>query len=177
MKASAFAIDVGTIFKTDLLGGMTIGASISNFGTSMGLNGRDTRYFIRVDENKIGSNERIPTNIDLDEWDLPLIFQIGVSSYVFEKENYSLIVAADAVVPNNDYKSMNFGTELSLLGYLKIRGGYNSLFLDQAEGGLSFGIGVNSNMLLSVAKVNFDYAYRDFGRLQNIHTFSLGIRF
>jgi hypothetical protein len=177
MKASAFAIDAGTIFRTDLLGGMTIGASISNFGTSMKLNGRDTRYFIRVDDNKIGSNERIPTNIELDEWDLPLIFQIGVSTYVLESENYSLLLAADAVVPNNDYQSMNFGSELSLLGYIKIRGGYNSLFLEEAEGGLSFGIGVNSKMLLSVAEVNFDYAYRDFGRLQNIHTFSLGIRF
>ncbi len=177
MKASAFAIDAGTLFKTDLLGGMTIGAAISNFGSDLQLDGRDTRYFIRVDDNKLGSNERIPTNIELDKWDLPLIFQIGVSTYAFSYENYELIVAADAIVPNNDYQSMNFGTEFSFMKILKIRGGYNSLFLKEAEGGLSFGIGVNSQMLLSVASVNFDYSYRDFGRLKNIHSFSLGIKF
>src|SRR3990167_5798713 len=72
MSSSAFAIDAGTVFKTDLLGGMTIGAVMSNFGTSMRLEGRDTRNFIRIDETKQGSNERIPTNIELDAWDLPL---------------------------------------------------------------------------------------------------------
>lgn len=177
MKASAFAFDVGTIFKTDLFGGMIIGASMSNFGTPMKLNGRDTRYFIRIDDTKQGSNESIPTNIELDEWDLPLTFQIGISTNILETDNYSLKIAADALVPNNDYQSMNIGTELCVLDFIKLRGGYNSLFLIDAEGGLSFGVGVDSQMLLSIAKVNFDYAFRDFGRLQNIHTFSLGIRF
>jgi Type IX secretion system protein PorV len=177
MKATAFAIDAGTLFRTDLFGGMTIGAAISNFGSSMKLDGRDSRYFIRVDDNKLGSNERIPTNIELDEWDLPLIFQIGVSTNLVENENYNLVIAADAIVPNNDYQSMNIGAELSVLNYIRIRGGYNSLFLTDAEGGLSLGVGLNSKMLLSVATVNFDYAYRDFGRLNNIHSFSLGLTF
>ena len=35
MSSNAFAIDVGTLFKTDLIGGLTIGASLSNFGTKM----------------------------------------------------------------------------------------------------------------------------------------------
>jgi len=177
MKASAFAIDVGTLFKTDLFGGMTIGASMSNFGTQMKLQGRDARYFIRVDDSKLGSNDRIPTNIELDTWDLPLIFQIGVSTNIINSENYKFLVAADAIVPNNDYQSMNIGAEFSFLDYIIFRGGYNSLFLQDGEGGLSLGVGVNSKMLFSVATVNFDYAFRDFGRLQNIHTFSVGIRF
>lgn len=177
MKATAFAFDAGTYFRTDLFGGMVIGATMSNFGTPMGLNGRDTRYFIRIDESKEGSSESIPSNIELDEWDLPLTFQIGVSTNILENESYQIKLAADAIVPNNDYKSINIGTEISILDYIQIRGGYNSLFLDDAEGGLSFGVGLNSKMLLSVATVNFDYAYRDFGRLNNIHTFSLGLTF
>ena len=80
MNAIAFAIDAGTVFRTDLLGGLTIGAVFSNFGTPMRLQGRDARYFIRVDETKQGSNDNIPVNIDLDSWDLPLYFQIGVST-------------------------------------------------------------------------------------------------
>lgn len=177
MGASAFAIDAGTVFKTDLLGGMVIGASISNFGTAMRLDGRDTRQFIRVDDTKLGSNDQIPTNIELDEWELPLNIQLGVSTKPWETEDFSVTVAVDAIHPNNNYESINFGTEISYKDFLFIRGGYQSLFLKDAEGGLSFGMGVNSKMLFSQSFVNFDYAYRDFGRLENIHVFSLGIKF
>jgi hypothetical protein len=177
MSSSAFAIDAGTTFRTDLLGGLTIGAVMSNFGTPMRLDGRDSRYFISVDETKQGSNDRIPVNIELDSWDLPLYFQIGVSTHAFNYDDYKLIVSADALVPNNDYQSLNVGTEFSFMDYLYLRAGYNSLFLQDAEGGLSFGAGVNSKMLLSNATVNFDYAFRDFGRLKNVHCFSVGIKF
>jgi hypothetical protein len=177
MSSSAFAIDAGTVFRTDLLGGLTIGAVLANFGTPMRLEGRDARYFIRVDETKQGSSETIPVNIELDSWDLPLYFQLGLSSPVINSDEYKLLISADAVVPNNDYQSLNVGGEFSFMSYFSIRGGYNSLFLQDAEGGLSFGVGVNSNMLLSTAAVNFDYAFRDFGRLKNVHNFSLGIKF
>jgi len=177
MSSSAFAIDAGTVFKTDLLGGMVIGASISNFGTAMRLDGRDTRQFVRIDDTKLGSNDQIPTNIELDEWELPLNIQLGVSTKALQTEDYSVTVAVDAIHPNNNYESINFGTELAFKDFLFIRGGYQSLFLKDAEGGLSFGVGLNSKMLFSQALINFDYAYRDFGRLENIHVFSLGIKF
>jgi hypothetical protein len=177
MTASGFAFDAGTLFKTDLLGGMTIGAVMSNFGTEMRLEGRDARYTIRVDDNKQGSNDNIPTNIEMDSWDLPLHFQIGLSTYAINMDDYKLNISADAIIPNNDYQSLNVGAQFSFLNVFYVRGGYNSLFLKDAEGGLSFGAGVNSNMLLSTAEVNFDYAFRDFGNLKNVHSFSLGIKF
>jgi hypothetical protein len=177
MSASAFAIDAGTLFRTDLLGGMTIGAVMTNFGTPMRLDGRDTRYFISVDPTKQGSNDQIPTNVEMDSWDLPLYFQIGVSTKAFQYEDYKLTLSADALVPNNDYQSLNVGAEFTFMELFSIRGGYNSLFLTDSEGGLSFGAGVNSHMLLSAALVRFDYAFRDFGRLKNVHTFSVGIKF
>jgi hypothetical protein len=177
MTASGFAFDAGTLFKTDLLGGMTIGAVMSNFGTQMQLEGRDARYTIRVDENKQGSNDNIPTNIEMDSWSLPLHFQIGVSTYAINTDDYKLNISTDAIIPNNDYQSINIGAQFSFLNAFFIRGGYNSLFLKDAEGGLSFGAGVNSDMLLSTAVVNFDYAFRDFGKLKNVHSFSVGIKF
>lgn len=177
MTASAIAFDAGTTFRTDLLGGMTIGAVISNFGTEMQMDGRDARYTIRVDENKQGSNENIPTNIEMDSWGLPLHFQIGVSTCPVKTEDYQLIISTDAIIPNNDYQSLNVGAEFSFINVFYVRGGYNSLFLKDAEGGLTFGAGVSSDMLLSTAEVNFDYAFRDFGKLTNVHSFSLGIKF
>lgn len=177
MSASAFAIDAGTKFKTDLIGGLTIGASILNFGTPMRLDGRDARYFIRVDDTKQGSNERIPTTIEMDSWDLPLMFQIGVSTFAINNDVYKLRIATDATVPNNNYQSLNVGGEISFKDFIFLRGGYNSLLLEDGEGGLSFGIGLNSKMIFSEVFVNFDYAYRDFGRLKNVHNFSMGIKF
>src|SRR5512140_3594853 len=40
-SAAAFAIDAGTSFKTDLFGGMVIGATLVNFGTKLQMSGRD----------------------------------------------------------------------------------------------------------------------------------------
>ncbi len=177
MSASAFAIDAGTLFKTDLLGGMTIGAIISNFGTSMQMNGRDARQFISVDPTQLGTNNQIPTQIEMGSNDLPLFFQIGVSTPVLNYDNYKFILAADAIVPNNDYQSLNVGAEFSFQNVFFLRGGYNSLFLQNSEGGLSLGFGVNTKMLFSAANLDFDYAYRNFGRLESVHTFSINIKF
>jgi len=177
MTAQSFAIDAGTLFRTDILGGMVIGASISNFGTPMRLEGRDTRFFIRVDENKEGSNDRIPTNIELDSWDLPLIFRLGLSTNAIKNDIYRFTVTLDAIHPNNDYESLNIGGEFAFMEFFILRGGYNALFLTDGEGGLSLGFGVNSTLLFSDTIFQFDYAYRDFGRLQNIHMFSLEFKF
>lgn len=177
MSAKAFAIDAGTIFRTDLFGGMKIGAAITNFGSSLQLDGRDTRQFIRIDDTKLGTNENIPTDIELDSWDLPLNFQIGISTLPINTEDYKLTLAVDAIHPNNDYESVNVGGEFTFMNFLSLRGGYRSLFLKDSEGGLSLGIGVNSKLLFSQTAAFFDYAYRDFGRLQNVHIFSVSLKF
>ncbi|MGA3245399.1 MAG: PorV/PorQ family protein [Bacteroidota bacterium] len=176
-SASAFAIDLGTTFKTDLFGGMTIGASLSNFGTSMKMSGRDTREFIRLDPAKQGSTDQIPTNIELDSWDLPLLFQFGVSTHIFDNHQYRWTIAVDALHPNDNYESLNIGTEFVYSDYLFLRAGYQSLFLDQAEGGMSFGFGVTSGDVLGSIRVVVDYAYQDMGRLQGVNVFTVGLRF
>ncbi|MBI2619871.1 MAG: PorV/PorQ family protein [Ignavibacteriales bacterium] len=176
-SASAFAVDIGTLFRTDLFGGMVIGASLSNFGTRMQMAGRDTRYFIRLDPSKTGSNDRIPSNIEMDTWDLPLLFQLGVSTDVVKSDANRWTVTVDALHPSDNYESLNVGTEVVFEEFLFLRGGYKSLFLNDAEGGMSFGVGVKSSALFSGPSLSFDYAYRDFGRLVNIQVFSLSIRF
>lgn len=177
MSATGFAFDAGTLFRTDLFGGMIIGASISNFGTPMQLAGKDARRFIRADDTKLGSNDQIPTDIEMDSWDIPLCFKIGVSTKAINTPNYKLTVAVDAIHPNDDFESMNVGAEFSFKDFLFIRGGYQSLFLKDSEGGLTLGIGVNTKMLFSNTIVSFDYAYRDFGRLEGVHTFSVDLKF
>jgi hypothetical protein len=177
-SASAFAIDVGTIFRTDLIGGLTIGASLSNFGTPMRMSGRDARQFGIIDASKPGTNSQIPQDIEMDSWDLPLLFQIGVSTSPIKTDSYRLTISADALHPNDDYESVNVGGEFAFQDILFLRGGYNALGLPDREGGLSFGFGLSSaSFLSSSTTVRFDYAFRDMGRLSNINVFSLSARF
>jgi len=175
--ADAFAVDVGTLFKTDLFGGMVIGATLSNFGTPMTLAGSDTRQFLQLDATKPGTNNQIPADIEMNSWDLPLRFQIGVSTNVVDNETYRWTVAVDAIHPNDNYESVDVGTEFALRDFIFIRAGYQSLFLSQSEGGLSLGLGVTSSLVSSSSLVKFDYAYRDYGRLEGVHSFSLAVRF
>lgn len=176
-SANAIALDAGTTFRTDLLNGMVIGASISNFGTKMKMEGRDTRTFGRVDVNKLGSDEKVPFNLEMDSWDLPLLFQIGISTNIFKNDNFRVLTSVDALHPSNNYESVNAGIEVAYKEFLFLRGGYRNMFLRDAEGGLSFGIGLNSKLLFSEDFVRFDYAFRDFGRLKNVHMLSVDIKF
>lgn len=176
--AYAMAVDVGTSFRTDLFGGMIIGASLSNFGSSMQLAGRDARYFIRLDPTKQGTTDQVPTDIEFNSWNLPLLFQIGVSAMPLKTDDFSLSVAIDALHPSDYDETVNAGAELSYRDFFFLRGGFNSIRDPNAEGGLSLGFGVTSAMFSSSSlKVTFDYAYRDMGRLENIQVISVGIAF
>ena len=177
MSSVAFAMDIGTMFRTDLFGGMVIGASISNFGTPMKLQGIDIRTFSSVDPAQLGTNDQIPYSIDLDSWSLPLLFRIGISTNAIKTDDYRWTVAVDALHPNDNYESLNVGTELSFKELLFLRGGFQSVGLTDREGGLSFGIGLKFKMLFSDSIVKFDYGYRDFGRLSGINVFSVGVNF
>jgi hypothetical protein len=70
------------------------------------------------------------------------------------------------------------GTELAFREALFVRGGYQSLFLKEREGGLCLGVGLSSSLFFTEnTRVQFDYAYRDMGRLETIHTLTVGVRF
>lgn len=176
-SANAIALDAGTTFRTDLFNGMVIGAAISNFGTKMKMEGRDTRTYNRVDPTVMGSDEKVPFNIEMDSWDLPLLFQIGISTNVYKGDNFRVLTSIDALHPSNNYESINAGIELAYKEFFFIRGGYRNILLKDAEGGLSLGIGLNSKLLFSDDFVRFDYAFRDFGRLKNVHMLSVDIKF
>ncbi len=57
-----------------------------------------------------------------------------------------------------------------------MRAGYNSLFEQDSEKGLTLGFGLNYR-IIDMIKVKLDYAYQDFGRLKDVHYFSMGVNF
>ncbi len=90
--------------------------------------------------------------------------------------NSNLILSVDALHPNNDVESLNIGAEYIFNDLLSLRSGYNSLFATEAEAGLSFGAGIHQS-LMSKIEFYLDYAFRDFGMLNNVQMFTLGLKF
>jgi hypothetical protein len=175
-SATGFAVDLGTQFRTDFFGGLTIGAAIYNFGTDMQMSGRDARTFVDPDPRQLGNNSRIPANFEMDSFSLPLNFQIGVSTRPIDTRMHSLTINADALHPSSNYESANIGLEYGFQGRIYLRAGYRSLFLEDSEGGLAGGIAVHQPLFGgNLAKL--EYAYRTAGRLGGIHVMGFSISF
>lgn len=177
MQAQAYAVDLGAIFTTNFFNGLKIGALISNFGTDMKLVGRDTRTFHPIDPTKLGSNDRIPQEIELDSWPLPLNFQFGIATNIIQSEDHILTIAVDALHPSDNYESVNAGIEYGFANTLFLRGGYRSLFLPEKEGGLSLGGGVVADLFGGGLKAQIAYAYSDYGRLKAVNVLTASIVF
>ncbi len=173
MRATGFAVDIGTLYKIPVLNELRIASSISNFGTKMKLEGRDV---LVITNSGAGGGNLINSNLELDAFELPLIFRFGIAADVVKSESSRLTAAVDAIHPNDHSESVNSGVEYSWNETFFLRAGYNSLFEHYSEKGLTLGAGINYR-LADVIKLKFDYAYQDFGRLNEIHYFSIGIKF
>ncbi len=173
MNSTGFAIDIGTLYKIPVLNELRIASSISNFGTKMQLSGRDgTVIYV----SGAGNENLINSNIELDKFDLPLIFRFGISADVIKSESSRLTIGVDAIHPNDNSEYLNTGLEYAWNEIIHFRAGYNSLFEANSEKGLTFGFGLNYR-IFELVKAKVDYAYQDFGRLKSVHYFSVGIIF
>jgi len=172
-SANGFAIDVGTLYRIPIVNEFRIGASISNFGSKMKLDGRDL-----IDIKQIGgtSGNLINTKTDIDAYDLPLLFRVGIAMDVWEEEESRITTAVDAIHPNDHTEFVNTGLEYSWNEIVMLRAGYKSLFEEDNEQGLTLGFGIYYRVIGDI-KLKIDYAYQEFGRLTDVHQFSFGIKF
>lgn len=175
MNAKGYALDIGTLFRTEF-NGMMIGMSISNFGGSMKLEGKDV--FVNYDEAPQfgGSNERIPAYKKTDDFPLPLLFRVGIAMDLLKNSRNQLTIAADAAHPNDNTEYINLGMEYIFRNQVALRFGYKNLFTLDTEEGFTAGVGTKLKLAGGVA-LKIDYAFQDFGRLHNAQRFSLGFEF
>lgn len=173
-QAMSVALDVGTLYRTDFRG-LTMGMSISNFGLPMRMTGSDLQHFYDIAEELDGNNSKIVSELETGYFNLPLVFRAGIVMDVFRNESMSMIMAVDAIHPNNNYESVNLGMEYELLKKFYVRAGRKALFLEDTEEGLTAGVGLMIPM--RGLKVRFDYGYEHFGRLQDVQNFSLALDF
>jgi hypothetical protein len=171
-RADGMAVDVGFLYETPFPG-LTLGMSISNFGTKMHMSGDDLLVKVDIDQTISGNNDQINSRIETGSYDLPLLFRFGLAYELLQTENNTIIIVADALHPNDNYESVNLGMEYQLLNLIAFRAGYSSLFLEDSEEGLTLGGG----LLLDKYGIRIDYAYESFGNLKSIQKYTLCIIF
>ncbi len=175
MSASTIAFDVGILFKTDF-NWLTLGMDISNFGPKLQYSGKDIFVNYDFSAEQHGDNENIFANLQTDKWDLPLLFRFGVAMEILNREMNQLTTAIEARHPNDNTENVSFGMEYGFRHRFFLRGGYQALYEDETEKGLTLGAGF-VYYLSAAMPLHLDYAYADWGRLTNVHRFALEIFF
>ena len=172
--ASTFAMDFGTTYYTDFKG-LRIGMNMANFGGNMQMAGND---LVEVKEDPYtGSLSETVRNTE--SWPLPIIFRVGVAvdilgsreGFIIDPTN-RLTMVMDAMHPNDNNETIGGGLEYEWNEFLALRVGYKANHEIQ-----NFSIGGGLHFVLSGVHFNIDYAYADFGDLDDIQRFTAGIAF
>ncbi len=174
-SASSVAIDLGVLFQSDIYG-LRIGASITNFGSDMQMDGKDLYVQHDIDPNNFGNNDQILATLNTDSYPLPLTFRVGLAMDLLDLDDHRFTIGMDALHPNDNDESLNIGAEYVFQNLIALRGGYKSLFLDNSEEGLTLGVGLMYDFAPGLG-IFLDYAYQDFGILDYTQHFSFGIKF
>ena len=174
-SASAMAFDVGVLFTTPYEN-LRLGASMSNFGPKMQMSGRDIIFSTDPAPNQEGNVEIVNSEYLVDKFPLPLMFRVGLAWDAISTPNHQIVLMTDAAHPNDNSEYLNMGIEYQFRDLFALRSGYRNAFETDGEQGLTMGGGINLRIDRST-KVSFDYAYADFGRLEQTHWYTLNLQF
>jgi hypothetical protein len=175
-SATGFAFDVGTMFITPFRN-IRFGVNISNIGTKMQMDGEDLNSYVDVAPTQEGNNDNIVARLKTDQFDLPIIMRLGISWDLHVSKGSRLTFACDGVNPNDNAQSLNLGIEFAALDELVVlRGGFNELFLEDREKGLTLGAGLKLPTLTD-SNLGIGYAYQDFEYLGGVNHISIEIEF
>ena len=161
MHMQSFVFDLGSNFNTGIYG-IILGMSISNFGPDVRFSGD-------------GLNVPVPDSTDISgmlskitkKFSVPLIFRLGVQKDIMGNES-RLTVSADAINPIDYTMHGAVGVEYAWRDMAFFRGGTH-MFHDTA--GLSLGGGVRWKIIA------VDYAYVNYGILEETHQFGISLEF
>ncbi len=172
MHANALALDLG-IYFSNLFNFLQFGAAMTNMGTKMKFDGRDTYVYYDLRPSEAGNNAKIDAKLCTQKYNLPIAFQAGLSTVLNKKSKMPILLAIDFYEPSDNVRSINLGTEWSFYDFLFLRGGYARLFEKDSERGLTAGAGCKISIPASTMKIFLDYSYEDIGLLQNSQKVSL----
>lgn len=185
-KATGFAIDVGTLYHTGWRS-LRIGMAFSNFGPEMSFGGPDLETGVKEagDERNADyqpypdtTNPTRTAELQTIEYPLPSNFRLGVAYDVIDSDTNLLTIALDGNHPNDNSERINFGVEYWYKKMAAIRAGYKLRLgpdRNDDEEGITLGLGIH--LKFTETMLSLDYAFADFGVLQQAHRVSLGLKF
>ncbi len=169
--ASTFAFDFGTMLYTGFRT-LRLGMNISNLGGQERFDGPNLGVPYRGD-NTDNSKPPQDARIAVEDYDLPLIFRVGMSYDVEFESTSRLTLASEMKHPNDNEQQASLGAEYSYNDHFFLRSGYK---FNYSEEGLTLGAGLQAP-IFNESSITIDYAWSDFGRLNSAHRFSLGLSF
>jgi hypothetical protein len=180
MTAQTIAVDVGFILETDYLNGMSIGASIFNFGGKMQMVGINTDMFADIDPTSEGNNPDTPVTIKTDKWDLPISFKFGTVIPAIKTEFVTLNVMSDIHQTNDNDINLDNGAQMlfsTRTVQFNVNAGYKDLFLDNTvDSHFTYGVGIKLRTANSV-NIGFNLAQVPYRYLGNTTMVDLRIFF
>jgi hypothetical protein len=173
-SARAATFDVGTLYRISP-GGLHLGSSLSNFGTSAGFSGRDLRITYDNDPTRYGDNGALPGERFVQDYPVPILFRVGLAYPYRPRPDVQMWMTLAAAHPSDNSESVSGGVEARYRGLAAFRIGYQNLFKQDAEEGLTAGAGLYGR--IPGCDYRIDYAWADFGRLEGVHRLTLGLMF
>ena len=155
-----FAIDLGSNFDTGIYG-IILGMSVTNFGPDVQFSGEGLEQQVADTLSVDGTLSKLT-----DEFPIPMSFRLGIKKDVFSNSIHKLTVAMDGVNPVDYVVTGNIGLEYSWLETAYVRGGTH---LNHDTASFTMGAGIK------IGNIFVDYAYANYGILENTNQF--GLRF
>jgi hypothetical protein len=171
-SASAMTFALGTSYRLSA-NGLEIGSSITNIGTRAGFDGRDLRITWDQNDDVAGDNGTLPGEIFTDSFALPVLFRVGLGMPLQPAPGHVVRVAVDALHPSDASESLNLGAEWAFRDLIALRAGWQSLFLEDAETGLTLGAGLQFDV--GDSKLKADYGWAGHERLGDVHRIGVSI--
>ena len=193
-SAKGIGIDIGTLYHTGWEN-FRIGITFSNFGPDMHFTGPGLQTDVNIVGSVPGSRNQ-PTattakrsaELDTLAFSLPASFRFGIAFDAIKSSKEVLTFAIDSHHPSDNTERMHLGAEYVYKDSGSIRAGYKlrlrsrkdengksvSLAVEDQEG-VSLGLGYKTR--LNDTEMNFDYAFTNFGRLQQTHRVTFGLSF
>jgi hypothetical protein len=153
---------MGSNFNTGI-SDIILGMSVSNFGPDVQFQGEGLQ---QVEDEDGGTTQKIT-----EKFSVPLVFRMGIQKDIFGGEGESasrLTVSADAINPIDYTVYGGVGVEYSWRNIAFLRGGTHVMH-DTA--GLSLGGGIKWQI------ISVDYAYVNYGILEETHQFGISLEF
>ena len=155
-----FAIDLGSNFDTGIYG-IILGMSVTNFGPDVQFSGEGLEQQVADTLSVDGTLSKLT-----DEFPIPMSFRLGIKKDVFNNSIHKLTVAMDGVNPIDYVVTGNVGLEYSWFETAYVRGGTH---LNHDTASFTMGAGIK------IGNIFVDYAYANYGILENTNQF--GLRF